>query len=143
MSLMEMFSNPATFGQLSLADKLAGAGITTLMGMGITFIVLSLLWLCISIMSKAFGTAQKKEKPADAPAAAAVVSGGAGEQAAACQVQDADDTQLIAVITAAIAAYEGETAMSNLVVRKISRISGDMPAWAHAGHSDCIASRQR
>ena len=35
MSLMEQFANPDMIENLSMADKLAGAGITTLMGMGI------------------------------------------------------------------------------------------------------------
>ena len=44
MSLMEQFANPETMQSLSIGDKLAGAGITTVMGMGITVVVLILLW---------------------------------------------------------------------------------------------------
>ena len=52
MSLMEQFANPETMQSLSIGDKLAGAGITTVMGMGITFVVLILLWGCIAFMTK-------------------------------------------------------------------------------------------
>ena len=51
MSLMEKFADPSMMHSLSFGDKMAGAGITTLMGMGITFIVLILLWLVISILT--------------------------------------------------------------------------------------------
>ena len=52
MGLMEQFANPETVHSLSMGEKLAGAGITTIMGMGITFIVLLLLWGCVAIMTK-------------------------------------------------------------------------------------------
>jgi len=54
-----------------------------------------------------------------------------------------DNSELIAVITAAIAAFEGSAAMSGLVVRKISRISGETTAWSSAGLMECIDSRRR
>lgn len=139
MSLMEMFANPEYFDSLSFGDKMAGAGITTLMGMGITFIVLLLLWGCITVMSRCLGTAKKKEKPVKETTAVTP----AASEATSAQTQDlADQTELVAVITAAIMAMEGNGSKSNLVVRKISRISGEMPAWASAGHSDCIESRK-
>lgn len=132
MSLMEQFANPDTMQGLSMGEKLAGAGITTLMGMGITFLVLVLLWACIAIMTK-FTYRPNKETKAPQPAAAA----GAPAQPSA-------DADLIAVITAAIAAYEGGKGGSgNLVVRKISRVSGEATAWSNAGRADCIASRKR
>jgi len=138
-SMMEMFANPDLFGQLSLGEKLAGAGVTTLMGMGITFIVLLILWACIAIMSRALKAADKKEAPA--PAAAAPAAAAPAAPAAAAPA--ADNGELIAVITAAIAALEGSAAASNLIVRKINRISGETPSWANAGHMDCIDSRRR
>ena len=61
MGLMEQFANPDMMHSLSVGDKLVGAGITTLMGMGITFIVLILLWGCIAIMTK-FTYRQKKRR---------------------------------------------------------------------------------
>ncbi|MCB6992789.1 OadG family protein [bacterium 210820-DFI.6.37] len=135
MSLMEQFANPDTIHSLSMGEKLAGAGITTLMGMGITFLVLILLWGCIAVMTKFTYRPNKGEKAPQTTDAAAAPSAPETVTAAA-----ADDT-LIAVISAAIAAYEGGSA-NNLVVRKIRRISGDTTAWGDAGRADCIDSRK-
>lgn len=135
MSLMEQFANPDTIHSLSMSEKLAGAGITTLMGMGITFVVLILLWGCIAIMTKFTYRPNKGEKVPQTTDTAAAPS------AAETVTEAAADEALIAVISAAIAAYEGGSA-NNLVVRKICRISGETTAWADAGRADCIDSRK-
>lgn len=133
MSLMEQFANPDTMHSLTMGEKLAGAGITTLMGMGITFVVLILLWGCITLMTK---FTNRPAKQVEAPQAAAPA-----QAPVPAAVQAAADDSLMAVISAAIAAYEGGAA-SNLVVRKIRRISGDTTAWGDAGRADCIESRK-
>ena len=51
------------------------------------------------------------------------------------------DGQLIAVISAAIAAFEGKAVSSNLVVRKVSRQRGRSTVWGEAGITDCMRSR--
>ena len=135
MSLMEQFANPDTIHSLSMGEKLAGAGITTLMGLGITLLVLILLWGCIAVMTKFTYRPNKGEKAPQTTDAAAAPS--APETVTAAAADDA----LIAVISAAIAAYEGGSA-NNLVVRKIRRISGDTTAWGDAGRADCIDSRK-
>lgn len=145
MSLMEMFANPETFSSLSIGDKLAGAGITTLMGMGITFTILILLWLFITLMNKIIMAVSGNNKKTDAtsvtsPAATAAPTPVAAPVAESEVVEKNDE--LIAVITAAIAACEENTVSSNLVIRKISRVSGHSPAWASAGRGECIESRR-
>ena len=50
--------------------------------------------------------------------------------------------ELIAVISAAIAAFEGDAHADGLIVRRIHRISDQMPAWNRAGLSECIDSRK-
>lgn len=136
MSLMEQFANPETMQNLSIGDKLAGAGITTVMGMGITFVVLILLWGCIALMTKITYRPNKGNKAPKTTDAATPPS-------AAADVIDraAIDESVIAVISAAIAAYEGSSP-NNLVVRKIRRISGETTAWGDAGRADCIESRK-
>ena len=119
-SLMERFANPDFFAGLPLGEKLAGAGVTTLMGMGTTFVVLLLLWACIVVMSKA--VARFSRPAADpAPAPAAKPDAPAAE----------DGALLAAVAMAAIAASEG--ADRPLVVRRIRRIAGPDNAWSGAG----------
>ena len=51
------------------------------------------------------------------------------------------DGQLIAVISAAIAAFEEKAVSSDLVVRKVSRRRGRSTVWGDAGINDCMRSR--
>ena len=52
MSLMEQFANPTYFEGLSMGERLTGATVTMCMGLGITFAVLVILWVCIAVMAK-------------------------------------------------------------------------------------------
>ena len=101
MGLMDMFANPETFTELSLGDKLAGSGITAMMGMGVTFLVLIILWIFIAIMGRVVSSVEKGDKASEETRAAATPS-----VAAVTTDSDSKD-DLIAVIAAAIAAYEG------------------------------------
>ena len=130
-SLMDIFSDPNTIHSLSFGEKMLGSTVTMIMGLGITFTILLLIWLFIAIMGKILGAAEHKKKaaaPAAAPAPAKT------EPAAA-------DDSLIAVIAAAIAAYEGGSA-DNLVVRKITRLSGDMTPWESAANLARMETRK-
>ena len=70
MSLMEQFSDPNTMHSLSFGDKMLASTITMLMGIGITFLVLCILWAFISIMGRVMKAASGN-KTETAPAAAA------------------------------------------------------------------------
>ena len=137
MGLMDMFANPETFTELSLGDKLAGSGITAMMGMGVTFLVLIILWIFIAIMGRVVSSVEKGDKASEETRAAATPS----VAAPAATTSNTDDT-LAAVIAAAIAAYQSEGGTGNLVVRKIKRISGDSTTWSNAAIEDCIESRR-
>lgn len=151
MSLMEQFANPEMVHQLSFADKLAGAGITTLMGMGTTFTILILLWGIIALTTKIMHKGTEKRTapaaaaasagpsvgtPSPAPAATATVAPAAGEE------KTSHDGALAAVIAAAIAAYEGGNGEPDLIVKRIRRVSGPSTVWANAGRSETIDSRK-
>ena len=98
------------------------AGLNTAMGLGIVFCALAFISLVISLEGKIFGAVGKKKaapKTPEVPAAPA--------PAVVEEVQDeSDDTELVAVITAAIYAYEaengGEVPADGLVVRSIRRL---------------------
>ena len=140
MSLMEKFANPELFESLSFGDKMLGSTITLIMGMGITVVVLVLLWGFVAIMGKAMKIASGKGDKAPAKAEAA-----ATPSAAAAPVAPAagtDDAVIAAVIAAAVAAYQSSGVTGNLVVRKISRISGETTPWSLAAKEDCIESRK-
>lgn len=50
--------------------------------------------------------------------------------------------EVIAAIAGALAALEVGSSGSKLIIRKISRVSGSVPAWGQAGLEECIASRR-
>lgn len=93
------------------------AALNTLLGMGTVFVVLILISLIISVFSfipKIQEKLTKKEAPVQAPIAAPVPSVENNEE------ELADDTELVAVIAAAIAAYEG-TSADGFRVRSVRR----------------------
>lgn len=141
MSLMEQFANPTYFEGLSMGERLTGATVTMCMGLGITFAVLVILWVCIAVMAKITHRSTKASDSAAAPAAPAPAAAPAETPAPAAETADMADGELVAVIAAAVAAMEN-TVVSNLVVKKITRVSGPTNAWASAGLSECIDSRR-
>jgi sodium pump decarboxylase gamma subunit len=104
--------NPkSTFGEL-----MEKAALNTVIGMGTVFAVLiliSLIIACFGFIPKIQDAFAKKEAPEtpSAPVSAPVVAAQSEE----------DDTELVAVIAAAIAAYEGSTNTDGFVVRSIRR----------------------
>ena len=101
-------------------EKMAKAGMNTLMGMGVVFVVLIFISWVIG-MFKYISVFEAKMKAKNAPAPAA-----APAPVAAPVVEEeeyVDDTELISVIAAAIAASEGKTSANGLVVRSIKRVS--------------------
>lgn len=108
----------------SFGELMKNAGLNTLLGMGVVFVVLILISLLIScfkyipVIQAKFS--KKKTAPAPAPAAVAAPAPAAVEEVEA----EEDDCELIAVIAAAIAASEGSTSTDGFVVRSIRRRSG-------------------
>jgi sodium pump decarboxylase gamma subunit len=105
--------------EYSMSEKIQQAALNTLLGMGTTFTVLVLLALVIALFGKIVGgasnrTTQKKSAaaPTAAPAPAAV---------APVEEELADDMELVAVIAAAVAAYEGKQSTDGFVVRSIRK----------------------
>ncbi|MGI6730512.1 MAG: OadG family protein [Anaerovoracaceae bacterium] len=146
LTLMQKFADPQLIDNLSMVERTEGALITTLMGMGITFIVLALLWVMIALMTKAIQKSEHKpEEKNIEPAVLKQTSASSSSDAPALAEQDAatqPDTALIAVIAAAIAAVEGSSTAENLVIKRIKRISGTSTAWSKAGAGECIDSRK-
>jgi hypothetical protein len=83
-----------------------------------------------------FGKKKVSANPAEAAAVSSVAAApasGSGELS----------PEIVAVITAAIAAMTGNgTVSSNLIIRKISRIHGEKVSWSNAGLMECIDSRK-
>lgn len=106
----------------TLGEKMAKAGMNTLMGMGTVFAVLILIMFLIQLF--AFipkiekSIADKKAKKNSNDTSAAV------DNTIAQIIENeelSDDTELVAVIAAAIAASEGATSTDGVVIRSIRR----------------------
>lgn len=97
----------------TLGEKMSKAGLNTLMGLGTVFCVLILISLIIYCFKIIPYLTERRKK--DTPAAAAPVA-----VAAETPVSVEDDLELVAVISAAIAASEG-TSTDAFVVRSIHR----------------------
>ena len=109
-----------------ILNALSYGGIVAVIGMAVVFFGLFLLILCVSAMAAFFKAKDKKkiETPAKAPTA----------PVAAPVVEDeiVDDAQLIAVIAAAIAAFDNSG--KTLVVRRVRRVSG----WNRAAREEQV-----
>lgn len=106
-----------------MGELMGKAALNTLIGMGTVFAVLILISFiisCFKIISKVQDSAAKKK--------AAKESGAAGVENAVAQieeqeaaVEETDDLELVAVIAAAVAAYEGSGSAEGFRVRSIRR----------------------
>ena len=120
-----MLQSAALNEESTMGDAMARAGLNTLIGMGTVFVVLILISFIISLfgyipkiqaaLDKKKASASEAPKAAPAPAAPAPVV----EEV----VDYSDDLELVAVIAAAIAAYEGETSTDGFVVRSIRKVN--------------------
>ena len=114
-----------TSADYTLAENMEKAGLNTLLGMGTTFAILIFLSIIISMFKLLPGAGGRKdrEEKKDTPLDNAVSQIAAREELAS--ENEIDNAELVAVITAAIAAYEaagGQPAGSDgFVVRSIRR----------------------
>ena len=106
----------------SFGEKMATAGLNTIICMSIVFAVLIFISLLISCF-KIFPYLEEQKKAKEAAARAAKTDNNVVTQIEQREEQEqelVDDTELVAVIAAAIAAYEG-TSTDGFVVRSIRR----------------------
>ena len=112
--------------EYSLGETLQRAGLNTLMGVGIVFIVLIFLSFLISLFKYIgkFTGEEKNVKEAPGPVLDRPLNA-----APAPVAEETDDLELIAVIAAAIAAAEG-TSTDDFVVRSIRKVNKNK--WRNA-----------
>ncbi len=107
----------ATNVTYSLGEKMEKAALNTLLGMGTVFVVLILISLiisCFALIPKLFAPKKKEEAKEEKI-----------ENNVVAQIMEkeelSDDLELVAVISAAIAAYEGSGSTDGFVVRSIRK----------------------
>lgn len=127
------FSQALLTGQgITLSEALSTGGLVTVTGFGIVFGVLIILMFVLMLFKVIFGRGASKK---DTKKAETVLS---------AAVQPADETvdegELIAVLTAAVAASLN-TSTYNLKIKSYRRVDGKKPAWNRAGVSETINNR--
>lgn len=119
---------------MSIAEALAEGGQTAVIGLGTVFAVLIILMGVLYLMKVIFykdpGKAKLKTEP---------------EKAAALKTEEetedvTDDEELIAVLTAAVAASLN-TSTYNLRIKSYKRVDGTKSPWQKAGIRETINSR--
>ena len=117
----QMYTSMTYSVQYSLAANMQRAGMNTLMGIGIVFLMLLFLSFVIGLFKyiEKFQNVGKK-KAAEAAPKAEEAPAPAIAQSEAADEDFADDLELVAVISAAIAAYEN-TSGDSFVVRSIKK----------------------
>lgn len=110
------------FEQLTFGQKMAEGAITLVLGLGTVFAVLIFLWVIIALVGKAIGATNKPAKKEVAPAVPAPAPAPALAPAPApAPVQtDLSEAELVAVMTAAIAAFGGES-QTRIRIRSVRR----------------------
>lgn len=102
----------------SSSEKLANAGLNTLLGMGMAFAILIIISLIISLFPLLIGGGKKK-KESDKEITQKAMENATSQIAE--QEELTNDAELVAVIAAAIAAYEGSGGTDGFVVRSIRK----------------------
>jgi sodium pump decarboxylase gamma subunit len=135
MDILEQFTHAESFANMPMGDKLIATMYVIALGMGITFVALVLIWGLTVLMSKIIMAIEGGNKPEIKNVKPVAV-----EKPVVETPQEEDQSELIAVITAAIAASLN-TSMHNIVVSNITRVSDNTPVWGQTGRSEVMASR--
>lgn len=104
--------------EYTVSEKMTKAAMNMLMGMGIVFLVLIFISWLISLFKYIHVFEDNMKKKEAAPQAAPAVT----PAPTVVEEAEADDTELISVIAAAIAASQGMASADGLVVRSIKRV---------------------
>lgn len=110
---------------MTLAEKMSEGLVVLGVGVMVVFGVLILLWGLLELMRVVFYDVPKKRKASPAAGTSAQASAPVQQgivNAPAVSVQEEDDEELIAVITAAVAAAM-DTSAHNLRIKSVRRVS--------------------
>ncbi len=119
---------------MTLLEALGQGAEVAAVGLIIVFSVLIILMLVMMLMKVIFYKPESKQKPQSAAPAAA------SPAPTAQPVQSINEAELIAVLTAAVAASMN-TSTYHLNIKSYRRIDDASPAWNKAGRRDVIDAR--
>ena len=129
---MELSEALITGKGITLAEALSTGGKVTVLGLAIVFSVLIVLMLILMLFKVIFYKDPKKKT--------VKVEETAPEQTVEVSAPQMNEVELIAVITAAIAASLN-TSTYNLQIKSYRRIEDKKPAWNKAGLRESINNR--
>lgn len=125
---------PDAASQLADKDYWGSVGILALTGILVVFLILAILIFFFWLMGTIFKAIDKSRAEKKASEDAAKSEAPAAAVEAVETVEETDDEELIAVISAAIAAYEGE---GDFTIRRVRKRGDKNPktrsAWSMAG----------
>ncbi len=133
--MLEKFSDPVLIQQMTLGEKISASLFVTALGMIITFLALIVLWGLTVAYSKVVRNIENKKADNTLPDVSSKP-----EPKATVQVEEQENEELVAVITAAIEAAAGNKTQK-LVVRQIRQVVDMTPAWGRAGRTQQMNSR--
>ncbi len=116
----------ASIALMSTGDKVIAGLIVAFIGMSFTFILLVLLWLFISLLSRI--TMDKK------PAVVSVSEAPASKEEAVVEPVDENELEIVAAIMAAISEFTGEE-METFRIKSIVRKDSVEPNWVSRKYS--------
>lgn len=119
---MKEFAALQDMSQMPVMERLINALIVTVLGMGITFIVLIALMYTIKLMSAFFNKKTEPTPLVSAPAPVAVVP----------DKEVSDDEELVAILIAAVASASGQS-YEKIKLRGYREVGIDLPLWSQAG----------
>ncbi|MFH0780763.1 MAG: OadG family protein [Pseudomonadota bacterium] len=129
--LLAQFANPETISTLSFTHKLLAGLVTTVLGMGITFIALIILQVLISWMDRLINRSVVVKESTQVFQTSVNTS-------ATPEIQN--DNELVAVI-AGVIAMKLKTSIDNIVIKNITKIEDRSPLWNRAGIIEQMNSR--
>jgi len=133
IGLLDKFADPNLIHSMTFGEKMLATFYTTVLGMLITFTALIIIWIMTVLLSKFVQSIENKGK-------ADIVEVKETPQVIKQAVEEEDDEELVAVISAAIAASLN-TPIHNIVVTNIVRVNDSTPSWGVAGRTEQMNSR--
>ncbi len=118
---------------VQLSEALTTGGLTTVVGLGIVFLVLLILMLVLCLFRLIFYKDPEKAKKTEVPAVAETPVIEVKEEAQ-------DEDELIAILTAAVAASLN-TSTYNLQIKSYRRVKDNRPSWNREGIRETISNR--
>ena len=123
IELLQKFADPDLMKALSFSDRLFAGLITTLLGMGITFVSLVILQIVIQLIARLAAPKPVKEVSVE-------VEDVATDASATNQLLH--DEEIVAAIATALA-VQLKTSVSNIVIRNIEKVGEPSSSWHKAG----------